>query len=91
MKKEGYYRLEYNEKQQHWHHNRGNHEPNTNDWFTVIEHCDDFYIKFFENYIKKEKKPYTKKYLLKCAKEVSDLFYNLEQGQIKITIDWIKR
>jgi len=91
MKEVGYYRVEFKEDSQNWHLDNGNAIPNTNGWYTVIEHCDDFYFKFFENYIKRESKPYTKKYLLKSAKEVSDLISNLEKRQIKINFEFIKQ
>lgn len=90
MKEVGYYRIEFKEDSQNWHLDRGNSVPNTHGWYTVIEHCDDFYFKFFENYIKRESKPYTKKYLLKSAEEVSNLISNLEKTQIKINFEFIK-
>jgi hypothetical protein len=91
MKEIGYYRVEFKEDSQNWHLDRGNAVPNTNGWFTVIEHCDDFYFKFFENYIKRETQPYTKKYLLKSAKEVSNLMSNLQKAQIEINFQFIKQ
>lgn len=91
MKEIGYYRVEFKEDSQNWHLDNGNAVPNTNGWFTVIEHCDDFYFKFFENYIKRETQPYTKKYLLKSAKEVSNLMSNLQKAQIEINFQFIKQ
>jgi hypothetical protein len=33
--------LEYNEKQRMFHHNYGQHEPDKDDWFTLLETCTD--------------------------------------------------
>jgi len=35
------YILEFNEKQQGWHYNTGNKEPNTNGWGTICESGTD--------------------------------------------------
>jgi len=92
MRKEiGFYRVEFKEDSQNWHLDNGSAEPNTFGWFTVIEHCNDFYFRFFETYIQRKSKPYKKKYLLECAQEVEMLFTKLEYRQIQISFDWIKK
>lgn len=67
------YRLEFNEKQQHFHLDNFTHQPNTFGWFTIFEKCTDLEFKIYKSYINREpKKVYTKDYLIKSARELEN-------------------
>lgn len=79
------YRLEFNEKQQKFHHDNYTHEENTNGWFTILESATNIECMFFEAYVNSfEKKKFTKEFLLKCAKEVKAIFNKLIEFEIII-------
>lgn len=72
------YRLEFNEKQQHFHLDSYTHKENTNGWFTVFEHCTDLDFKIFESFINRvPKNKLTKEYVLKSSKEIKGFVDNL--------------
>jgi hypothetical protein len=79
------YRLEFNEKQQHFHLNNYTHEENTNGWFTVCKHCSDFEFKLFSSFIysKKENK-LTKEIILKSFSELKYFIKNLNDFNLHI-------
>jgi hypothetical protein len=80
------YRLEFNEKQQNFHLDRGSHEENTHGWFTIFEHCTDLEFKVYEAYVnRKPLKKLTKEYLLKCAIELKGFTSNLLEYNLLIT------
>ena len=83
---ESVYRLEFNEKQQHFHLDRGTHDTNTHGWFTVFENCTDREFKIYEAFVNRvQKKKLTKEYLLKCAIEVKGFTSNLLEYNLIIT------
>ena len=82
MKKEIKFRLEYNEKQQLFHHNYTRIE-NTNDWFTVYEECTDIHFEIFESYVNRiPKTKLTKDYLVNSVTELQGFLDNLSQYKL---------
>lgn len=80
------YRLEFNEKQQKFHLDNGSHEPDSNGWFTVFDHCSDNEFKAFKNYlIIRYCKPYTKEQVLTCGAEILMFTANLREDNLFIT------
>jgi hypothetical protein len=81
------YRLEFNEKQQHFHLDNYTHEQNTNGWFTITENCTDFEFKIFKAYVNRIKKgKLTKEYLLKSKSEVIVLLENLYESNLRLDV-----
>ena len=75
---ENTFRLEFNEEQQNFHYNYGKDEPDTNEWFTIFEHCTDIEVKVYEAFVNRtQNKKLTKEYLLKCAIEAKGFTKNL--------------
>ncbi len=79
------YRLEFNEKQQHFHLDNYTHEPNTFGWVTLTEHCTDKEFKIFEAFINRNKsKRLTKEYVLRSFTELKGFYKNLLEYGIEI-------
>lgn len=79
------YRLEFNEKQQHFHMDNYTHIENTHGWFTIFEHCTDTEFEIYESYVNRIKqKSLTKEYLLKCAIELKGFMNNLSEYKLII-------
>ena len=79
------YRVEFNEKQQNFHLDRGTHEENTYGWFTIYEKAtnDEFHI--YEAYVNRIKKgKLTKDYLLQCRAELNGFLQNLSEYDLRI-------
>jgi hypothetical protein len=84
------FRVEFNEKQQGFHHSYKHQTsiPETHGWTTIIENCDRLEFKFFMCYIKRiNKKKLTTEYLLKSLSEIKTLYNNLIENNLKITIN----
>jgi hypothetical protein len=78
MDKFKYFALEYNEEQQCFHHNYGQHPTEKNEWFTIFENCTDLEFQVYEAFVNRvPKKKITKDYLLKCAVEIKGFMSNL--------------
>lgn len=72
------FRLEFNEKQQKFHHDNYTHEADTFGWFTIMDECSDIEFKVYEAFVNRiPNKKLTKEYLLKCATEVKGFTNNL--------------
>ena len=83
------YRLEYNEKQQHFHLDNYTHEPNTHGWFTIVDYCSDLEFKIFESYVAaREVKPYTKEFLLQCLSESKQFLEHLIEYGVEIKFNF---
>lgn len=93
---EDLFRLEFNEKQQVFHH-RYPHQTrvkeNTFGWYTITEYCSDDEFHIFEAYInrdvphkrKMQKKPkLTLKYVLKSFLELKSFMKNLSEYNLSI-------
>jgi hypothetical protein len=79
------YRLEFNEKQQHFHLDNYTHQEGTHGWFTIFNHCTDLEFKIYEAYVNRlNKKKLTMQYLLKCAEELKGFSNNLSEYNIGI-------
>lgn len=50
------YRLEFNEKQQNFHLNRGTHQENTHGWKTICEHITDYEWRYLRKFIEREER-----------------------------------
>ena len=82
------YRLEYNENQMYFHLDDYTHEPNTNGWFTIAEHCTDIEFQIFNAYLNRIKNGrivFEKEYLLKSISEVTIFLKNLAEYGLIIT------
>jgi hypothetical protein len=79
------FRLEFNEKQQMFHHNYGQDLPETNGWVTIIEHISDEESVIFDCYINRTgKKKFTTEYLFKSRNELIKFTYLLMEYNINI-------
>lgn len=50
--KTGFFRLEFSEKQQHFHLNRGTRSENTHGWVTICEVGEDRFLSKFTEYMR---------------------------------------
>lgn len=83
------FRLEFNEKQQQFHHDNYTHEADTFGWFTIMDECSDMEFHIFEAYVKRVKVgKLTKEYLLKCAEELKTFTSNLLDSSLVVSRDW---
>ena len=85
-------RLEFNEKQQAWHHESYYktymHEPYTHGWETIFERCTDYKANNFKSYLKSLlNKPYKMSDIKKLAKKYELFEEDLKCGQSLITYD----
>ena len=80
-----YYRLEFNEKKQHFHLANANRKPNTFGWITVFERCTDDEFWIFKSFLHRvEKKHLTKKYVLDSAIKLERFHNKLIENKLKI-------
>ena len=80
------YRLEFNEKQQHFHLDNYTHDADMHGWFTITEHCSDMEFHRFEAYVNRTKvDKLTKEYLLKSLSEIKGFINNLMEYKLAIT------
>lgn len=80
------FRLEFNEKQQHFHLDNFTHKANTHGWVTIMDSCTDFEFHVFEAYVNRKKKMVlTQKYLVECLKELQGFRTNLMEYKLAIT------
>jgi hypothetical protein len=78
MSEKRLYRLEFNEKQQHFHLDNYTHEPNTHGWTTIMEQCDDDTFKIYDSYVHRiKKKKINVDYLMLCKSEMDGFLTNL--------------
>jgi hypothetical protein len=83
---ENTFRLEFNEKQQHFHLDNFTHEENTHGWITVYKNCTTLEFKIFESYVNRVPKvKHTKESVLKSAIEVKGFIRNLLEYNLSIT------
>ena len=83
-------RLEFNEKQQAWHHESYYktymHEPYTHGWETIFERCTDYKAMNFDSYLKSLlNKPYKISDIKKLAKKYELYEEDLNYRQSSIT------
>jgi hypothetical protein len=78
------YRLEFNEKQQHFHLDNFTHEEGTHGWVTILARCTDNEFKILESFVNRvPHERLTKEYILRCAMEVECFMINLlEHGLV---------
>lgn len=77
-----FFRLEFNEEQQCFHHSypHQNREPNTNGWFTVSAKCTDIEFKYFESFINRfGSQKFTKQLLIELKSEFEGFKHNLSE------------
>ena len=77
---EDLFRVEFNEKQQCFHHAYPHQktEPNTHGWVTITENCSDDEFHIFEAYVNRiKKKKLTLEYVLKSFLELKGFYDNL--------------
>lgn len=80
------YRLEFNERQQHFHLDNYTHEADTHGWVTITEHCSDMEFHIFEAYVNRTKVvKLTTEYLLKSLSEIKGFMSNLMEYKLAIT------
>ena len=83
-----YFRLEFNEKQQNFHHSypHQKREPNTHGWVTIAEFCTDDEFFIFETFInRKRKKKISTDYVLKSFSELKTFWNDLIKNGFGIT------
>ena len=81
------FRLEFNEKQQAFHHAypHQNKEPDTFGWHTVTDFCSDDEFHIFEAYVNRTKKrKLTLEYVLKSFSELKGFYSNLLEYKMSI-------
>lgn len=79
--------LEFNEKQQMFHHRypHQKHQPNTNGWYTITDFCSDDEWHIFEAFVNREKKrELTLEYVLKSFNELKGFYSNLLEYKMSI-------
>jgi hypothetical protein len=74
-----YFDLEFNEKQQQWHHNHGQNEENTNGWVTIIPNCCYTLEEQFNKFIGKKRKWTT----LELLEKASEMFEAIGKKEVK--------
>ena len=82
------FRLEFNEKQQMFHHSYPGQgqEPNTFGWYTITEYCSNQEFLIFDAFIRcREKDKLTLEYVLKSFSELKTFYSNLLNYGLKIT------
>ncbi len=82
---ENLFRLEFNEKQQGFHHYYPHQcvEPNTFGWHTITENCSDEEFWIFEAFLNRKNKKLTLDYVLTSFSELQRFYSNLlEYGMI---------
>jgi len=81
------FRLEFNEKQQHFHHAYPLQytKPNTHGWHTITDFCSDDEWYIFEAYVNRTKKrKLTLSYVLKSFFELQGFYSNLHEYKMQI-------
>jgi len=75
-----FFRIEFNEKKQHFHHAYSfqNQEPYTNGYYTIAEYCTNEEWRVFEAFVNRvKKKRLSLEYVLKSFEELQGFYKNL--------------
>ena len=83
-----YFRLEFNEKQQAFHHAYPHQKhtiPNTHGWVTIADYCTDDEFLIFECYLERiPKKKLTTEYVMQSMAEIKSFTNNLIKSNFGI-------
>jgi hypothetical protein len=86
------FRLEFNEKQQNFHHAypESNEEPDTFGWVTIAEQCSDEDFWVFESFVNRTERKLTKKYLIQQFSELRVFIKKLTEYNLSIVSGYEK-